>query len=96
MKRVYYIHLAIAMLAFSACCGPKPTPAIPADKDLEAKVEKTLKGMDLDTKIGQLVQLNINIITSGDDVDPAKMESVFGRWKIGSILNVFQGMAQTR
>lgn len=96
MKRVYYIHLAIALLAFSACCGPKPTPAIPADKDLEAKVEKTLKGMDLDTKIGQLVQLNINIITSGDDVDPAKMESVFGRWKIGSILNVFQGTAQTR
>lgn len=84
------------MLAFSACCGPKPTPAIPADNDLEAKVEKTLKGMDLDTKIGQLVQLNINIITSGDDVDPAKMESVFGRWKIGSILNVFQGTAQTR
>ena len=96
MKRVYYIHLAIAMLAFSACCGPKPTPAITADKDLEAKVEKTLKGMDLDTKIGQLVQLNINLITSGDDVDPAKMESVFGRWKIGSILNVFQGTAQTR
>ena len=96
MKRVYYIHLAIAMLAFSACCGPKPTPAIPADNDLEAKVEKTLKGMDLDTKIGQLVQLNINLITSGDDVDPAKMESVFGRWKVGSILNVFQGTAQTR
>lgn len=96
MKRVYYIHLAIAMLAFSACCGPKPTPAIPADKELEAKVEKTLKGMDLDTKIGQLVQLNINLITSGDDVDPAKMESLFGRWKIGSILNVFQGTAQTR
>ena len=96
MKRVYYIHLAIAMLAFSACCGPKPTPAIPADKELESKVEKTLKGMDLDTKIGQLVQLNINIITSGDDVDPVKMESVFGRWKIGSILNVFQGTAQTR
>ncbi len=96
MKRVYYIHLAIAMLAFSACCGPKPTPAIPADKDLEAKVEKTLKGMDLDTKIGQMVQLNINLITSGDDVDPAKMESVFGRWKVGSILNVFQGTAQTR
>lgn len=84
------------MLAFSACCGPKPTPAIPADKDLEAKVEKTLKGMDLDTKIGQMVQLNINLITSGDDVDPAKMESVFGRWKVGSILNVFQGTAQTR
>lgn len=96
MKRVYYIHLAIAMLAFSACCGPKPTPAIPADKELEAKVEKTLKGMDLDTKIGQMVQLNINLITSGDDVDPAKMESVFGRWKVGSILNVFQGTAQTR
>ena len=59
-------------------------------------VEKTLKGMDLDTKIGQMVQLNIDLVTNSEGLDEAKMESVFGRWKIGSILNVYKGQAQTR
>ena len=84
------------LLSALVSCKTGVKPAIPEDKALEARVEKTLKRMDLDTKIGQMVQLNINLITSGDDVDPVKMESVFGRWKIGSILNVFQGTAQTR
>ena len=59
-------------------------------------VDKTLKGMDLDTKIGQMVQLNIDLVTNSEGLDEAKMESVFGRWKIGSILNVYKGQAQTR
>ena len=95
MKTSCLVSMACLLSALVSCkTGVKP--AIPVDKALEARVEKTLKGMDLDTKIGQMVQLNINLITSGDDVDPVKMESVFGRWKIGSILNVFQGTAQTR
>ena len=59
-------------------------------------MDKTLKGMDLDTKIGQMVQLNIDLVTNSEGLDEAKMESVFGRWKIGSILNVYKGQAQTR
>ncbi len=95
MKTSSLVSMACLLSALVSCkTGVKP--AIPEDKALEARVEKTLKRMDLDTKIGQMVQLNINLITSGDDVDPVKMESVFGRWKIGSILNVFQGTAQTR
>ena len=59
-------------------------------------VEKTLKGMDLDTKIGQMVQLNIDLVVNENGLDEAKMESVFGRWKIGSILNVYKGKANGR
>ena len=50
--------------------------------EIEAKVEKTLKGMDLDTKIGQMVQLNIDLVIDDEGLDEAKMESVFGRWKV--------------
>ncbi len=84
------------LLSALVSCKTGVNPAIPVDKALEARVEKTLKGMDLDTKIGQMVQLNIDLVTNSEGLDEAKMESVFGRWKIGSILNVYKGEAQSR
>lgn len=79
------IAALLALGAFASC-----------KSGIEADVEKTLKGMDLDAKIGQMVQLNIDLVTDDNGLDEAKMESVFGRWKIGSILNVYKGQAQTR
>lgn len=84
------------LLSALVSCKTGVKPAIPVDKALEARVEKTLKGMDLDTKIGQMVQLNIDLVTNSRGLDETKMESVFGRWKIGSILNVYKGEAQSR
>ena len=84
------------LLSALVSCKTGVNPAIPVDKALEARVEKTLKGMDLDTKVGQMVQLNIDLVTNSEGLDEAKMESVFGRWKIGSILNVYKGEAQCR
>lgn len=95
MKTSRLVSMACLLSALVSCkTGVKP--AIPEDKALEARVEKTLKGMDLDTKIGQMVQLNIDLVTNSEGLDEAKMESVFGRWKIGSILNVYKGQAQSR
>ena len=95
MKTSRLVSMACLLAALVSCkTGVKP--AIPEDKALEARVEKTLKGMDLDTKIGQMVQLNIDLVTNSEGLDEAKMESVFGRWKIGSILNVYKGEAQSR
>ncbi|MBQ5407246.1 MAG: hypothetical protein IIU12_02240, partial [Prevotella sp.] len=37
-------------------------PAIPRDAALEAKVEKTLAKMTLDEKIGQMLELNIDVM----------------------------------
>ncbi len=95
MKTSRLVSMACLLSALVSCkTGVKP--AIPEDKALEARVEKTLKGMDLDTKIGQMVQLNIDLVVNNDGLDEAKMERVFGRWKIGSILNVYKGEAQSR
>ena len=90
----------LAAAAVAACGGkaPKVTPAIAPDAAVEAKVEQVLKGMTLEEKVGQMVQLSIDIIANEarDDVDPAKMDVIFGKYKIGSILNVLQDHAFDR
>ena len=90
--------LALALAALAACGSPegKVTPAIPADKAVEAKVEQVLKGMTLEEKAGQLVQINISALTEGDAIDPAKLDRVIGQYKVGSILNVMGERAHSR
>ena len=97
LKASAFVFAAAAALA----CGPKApkvTPAIAPDAQVEAKVEQVLKGMTLQEKVGQMVQLSIDLISNEarDDVDPAKMDAIFGQYKIGSILNVLQGHAFDR
>jgi beta-glucosidase len=91
---------ALAVAAFAACGpkAPKVEPAIAPDAQVEAKVEQVLKGMTLEEKAGQMVQLSIDIITNEahDDVDPAKMDVIFGKYKVGSILNVLHDRAFDR
>ena len=86
---------ALAVAAVAACCGKAPAvlPAIEPDAAVEAKVEQVLKGMTLEEKVGQMVQITIDYITNDthDDVDPAKMDVLFGKYKVGSVLNVLQG-----
>ncbi len=87
--------------AAAAACGnkaPAVLPAIAPDAQVEAKVEQVLKGMTLEEKAGQLVQLSIGVISAQgkDDVDPAKMDVIFGKYKVGSILNVMNDHALDR
>ena len=92
---------AFVLAAAAVACGPKApkiTPAIEPDAGVEAKVEQVLKGMTLEEKVGQMVQLSIDIISNEarDDVDPAKMDVIFGKYKVGSILNVLNDRAFDR
>ena len=92
---------AFVLAAAVAACGPKAPavlPAIEPDAQVEAKVEQVLKGMTLQEKVGQMVQLSINLIENEEhnDVDPAKMDVIFGKYKVGSILNVMADRALDR
>ncbi len=64
MKPQYFF--ALLPLALYACGNPSGSVAISADKAIEAKVEKTLSGMSLDDKIGQIIELEINLVTYND------------------------------
>ena len=90
------IMLSAALLGVA--CAPKGPQAIPSDKAVEAKVEKVLKGMTLEEKAGQLVQLNISVLEDGtrEAIDPAKLDKIIGQYKVGSILNVMHDAAHSR
>ena len=59
-------------------------PAIPRDAKLEAKVENTLSKMTLDEKIGQMLELNLDIIgkmtVENAKVDREKVRSVLQQY----------------
>jgi len=86
-----------ALVACSAPAG-KVIPAIAPDPDVEAQVEKVLKGMTLEEKAGQMVQISILQVQdeTGENLDPAKLEKIIGDYKVGSILNVLNDRAQSR
>ena len=62
-------------------------PAIPRDAALEAKVEKTLAKMTLDEKIGQMLELNIDVMgnmrVENAKVDREKVRSVLQQYGTG-------------
>ena len=66
--------------------------AIPRDAKLEAKVEKTLQKMTLDEKIGQMLELNLDIMGKYDanrvwKLNETMLDTLISKWKVGSILN---------
>ncbi len=100
LKTFIHISVLAATVAALTACSSKPSvePAIARDAQVEAKVEKVLKGMSLKEKAGQMVQLTI--VTIEDDtheaIDPAKLDKIIGEYKVGSILNVMHDAAHTR
>ena len=67
-------------------------PAIARDAALEKKVEKTLAKMSLDEKIGQMLELNLDIMGrrepgGGWQLNEAVLDTLLSKWKVGSILN---------
>ena len=94
MKKSLLFLPAVAL----ACCAPKTDGVIPADSAVEAKVEKVLSSMTLEEKAGQLVQINISALADDtrEALDPAKLDLIIGRYKVGSILNVLNDRAHTR
>ena len=59
-------------------------PAIPRDAALEAKVEKTLSKMTLDEKIGQMLELNLDVMGK-TTVENAKID----REKVRSVMQQY-------
>lgn len=104
MKRHFYSLMAVALvlggLFVCGCQKAAVAPAIAADPRIEKEVEALLKGLTLEEKIGQMTQLNADVLgTIGPDmqltVDPQKLHEVIAVYKVGSILNTPGPLAQT-
>ncbi len=79
----------------SSCCGSRQ-PAIPQDREIEARIENILSEMSLEEKVGQMTQLTSeNIIEKGTHNVSAEGEAILRKYKIGSILNTMNDVADS-
>jgi beta-glucosidase len=84
--------LLTALLLLAAMSAGAQKPAIPRDAKMEAKIEKTLAKMTLDEKIGQMLELNLDIMGKYDathkwQLNETMLDTCISKWKVGSILN---------
>ncbi|MCD8310145.1 MAG: glycoside hydrolase family 3 C-terminal domain-containing protein [Prevotellaceae bacterium] len=99
MKRFLLLLLGMAACHITALMAQTGVaPAIPRDEKIETQIKELLERMTLDEKIGQMCQLNIDVLqkpgsTDRFELDEAKLDTVIGIYKVGSILNVPNSMA---
>ncbi len=102
MKKLTMIALGLLAMACGRNASDKVgEPAIAPDSELEAQVQKIVSGMSLDDKVGQMCEINIDVICADSLVDgqvvldPAKVKTAFEQYRVGSVLNTPLGHAQT-
>ncbi len=101
MKKLFLMALGALAAGCAGNGSSSVEPAIPADKDIEAKVKDIMSGMSLDDKVGQMCEVTIDVIV-GDSLingepqlDPAKLKTAIEQYRVGSVLNTPMGQAQT-
>ena len=99
--------LALASVLRTGVCltagGQKPAPAIPSAPVIEAHIQEWLKEMTLEEKIGQMCEITIDVVSDfeaskkkGFTLNPAMLDTVIGKYKVGSLLNVPLSVAQKK
>ncbi len=93
--------LALACTANANICTTNANiPVIKSDAKIEAKVDQTLKKLTLEEKVGQMMEIVIDLLGGNDKngvfyIDEHKADSIFSHYKVGSILNAPNTCAPT-
>ncbi len=96
MKAVKLLMCAVMMVATSVASAQYSNPAIERDAKVERKVEKILKGMTLEQKVGQMAEVGIDMFgnsVTGVADDKAfilkkdVLDAVAKEYMFGSVLN---------
>src|SRR5436305_14620934 len=87
MKRLCYLFLVLANFV----------PAFAKDTNKDPDIDKLVRSMSLDEKIGQMVQVELDILavphSSPIQIDTNKLREAILTYKVGSILNTGIGHA---
>ena len=93
-------NLALTTLLLAAALGH----AQQKQQDIDKKVDALIAKMTLEEKVGQMAQITLDVLCKGDNrfsstqpltLDDAEMKKVFGKYHIGSVLNIAGGQAVT-
>ncbi|MBY0424080.1 MAG: glycoside hydrolase family 3 protein, partial [Cytophagales bacterium] len=83
------IPISIAFMAVASLSSLFAQTKSPIDEKVDALVAK----MSLEEKVGQMTQVNLNLLVKGDysnmdgSLDPARVKDAVVKYKVGSILN---------
>ncbi len=102
MKTFYF---SILFMLFLAACNEGTNKAgANLDAGVEKKIDSIVAQMTLEEKVGQMAQFTIDLIGKGGnayfsdepfELDPAMLDTVIGKYKVGSILNTSNNRART-
>jgi beta-glucosidase len=82
------IFLAVIVLLFSSCTSGNQRD------EIDKKVEALLSRMTVEEKVGQMTQVDLNVIVKGGyenydgTIDPLRLETAVNKFKVGSIFNI--------
>ena len=102
MNNIRNLAMASMVCAGSLAGMAQPAPAISADPVIEAHIQEWLKKMTLEEKIGQMCEITVDVVTDfpgskdGFKLSEAMLDTVIGKYKVGSILNVPLSVAQKK
>ena len=102
MKNIKTLIVASVLGSGLTAQAQQMPPAIPADPAIEANIRQWLQKMTLEEKIGQMCEITIDVVTdmegsrNGFRLDEAKLDTVIGQYKVGSLLNVPLSVAQKK
>ena len=99
-KKIALFTLALCGVLSISGAQTNTKPAIPRDAALEAKIEERLAKMTLDEKIGQMLELNFDIMgrygAGGSwQLNETTLDTLLSKYKVGSILNAPATRAHT-
>jgi len=99
MKKIFCCLLMLINVIIVMSQPPKT--AVFSDLQMETRIENILQKMSLVEKVGQMCELTVGVITDTSNPDnqflsEALMDTVFGKYKVGSILNIPYGMGQKK
>ena len=102
MNNVKNIAMASLVCLGSLAVDAQVAPAIPSDPEIEVNIQRWLKKMTLEEKIGQMCEITVDVVTdfpgskNGFKLSEAMLDTVIGKYKVGSILNVPLSVAQRK
>jgi beta-glucosidase len=104
MKPRHFILPFLIILIFSAC-DTRNGNNVPAGstREIEREISAMLREMTLEEKVGQMVQVTLDVIAEGEDslssyepvvMDPEMMRLAFEQYQVGSVLNTANNRAR--
>ncbi len=97
------ILLFLAWLFFWNTYGQITSKATALREDIESRIDKIMSTMTLEEKVGQMAQYTLDVIGKGGglytshepfQIDPAMLDTLIGKYKVGSVLNVSNNRAR--